>query len=125
MHKTIKELENYLVLANYSKAICSAYVSATTNFYKWCIVNKNQPNFYKSQAHRLYLVARSKKGLAWKRSMEIILQRRVRHQTWNDKHAPYLGTESGKLYIGEDIGDLYVNKSCGYIVMGKHSMYLP
>ncbi|MFT4665028.1 MAG: hypothetical protein ACI9XB_001981 [Gammaproteobacteria bacterium] len=65
MHKTIKELENYLVLANYSKAICSAYVSATTNFYKWCIVNKNQPNFYKSQAHRLYLVARSKKGLAW------------------------------------------------------------
>ncbi|MFT4665815.1 MAG: hypothetical protein ACI9VN_002455 [Patescibacteria group bacterium] len=65
MHKAIKELENYLVLANYSKATGSAYVSATTNFYKWCIANKNQPNFDKLQAHRLYLVARSKKGLAW------------------------------------------------------------
>ena len=65
MHKTIKELENYMVLANYSRATRKSYVSAAQNFYKWCLQHQNDPDFDKSQAHRMYLIARSKTGLAW------------------------------------------------------------
>jgi len=65
MHKSIKELENYLVLSNYSSATRKSYVSAVTNFYKWCVQHQHDPDFDKANAHRAYLVARSKSGVAW------------------------------------------------------------
>ena len=65
MQKVIRELENFLVLSNYSLATRKSYVSAAKNFYKRCLKNVNNPDFDKSQAHRLCLVERLEKGLAW------------------------------------------------------------
>ena len=65
MHKTIKELEDYMVLANYSSATRKSYLSAVRNFYKWCLKQRHNPDFEKSNAHRAYLVMRSKSGVAW------------------------------------------------------------
>ena len=93
MHKTIKELEDYLVMANYSLSTRKSYVSAANNFYKWCLKNVNDPDFDKSQAHRLYLVERSKKGLAWQTvngdySAIRMLYTKVLGRQWDMKKTP-------------------------------------
>lgn len=54
-----------MVLANYSSATRKSYVSAASNFFKWCVQHQQDPDFDKTNAHRLYLVARSKSGVAW------------------------------------------------------------
>lgn len=93
MHKTIKELENYMVLANYSTATRKSYVSAAKNFYKWCVQHQNDPDYDKSQAHRMYLVARSKTGLAWQTingdySAIRMLYTKVLGRDWDMKKTP-------------------------------------
>ena len=54
-----------MVLANYSSATRKSYLSAVNNFYKWCLKQRGNPDFDKSNAHRAYLVMRSKSGVAW------------------------------------------------------------
>ena len=93
MQKTIRELENFMVLSNYSLATRKSYVSATKNFYKWCLKNVNNPDFDKTQAHRLYLVERSKKGLAWQTvngdySAIRMLYTKVLNREWDIKKTP-------------------------------------
>ena len=74
MQKTIKKLDDFLVLENYSQATRKSYVDAARNFYKWCMQHINDPDFDKPNAHRMYLIERSKKDLPGKRSMVIILR---------------------------------------------------
>ena len=65
MQKIIKELDDFLVLGNYSQATRKSYGGAANNFYKWCLQHTNDPDCDKVNAHRMYLIERSKKGLAW------------------------------------------------------------
>lgn len=93
MEKVIKELENYLVLSSYSLATRKSYLSAATNFYKWCLKNSKHPDFDKANAHRLYLVARAKKGLAWQTvngdySAIRMLYTKVLGREWDMKKTP-------------------------------------
>ena len=65
MQKTIKQLDDFMVLSNYSQATRKSYVSAVKNFYKWCMAHMNDADFDKPNAHRMYLIERSKSGVAW------------------------------------------------------------
>jgi site-specific recombinase XerD len=126
MQKTIKELENYLVLVNYSKATRSAYIRATTSFYKWCIVNKNQPDFDKSQAHRFYLVARSKKGLAWQtvnggHSAIKMLYTKVLNLEWDVKKTPR--PRKGK-YLPTVLSQDQIKRLVDHGMMFKHQFFM-
>jgi len=126
MQKTIKELENYLVLSNYSKATRKSYVSAATNFYKWCILNRDQPGFDKAQAHRLYLVARSKKGLAWQTvngdySAIRMLYTKVLNREWDMKKTPRPRREK---YLPTILSQEQIKKLIDGGTMLKHQTFM-
>ena len=93
MQKTIKKLDDFLVLGNYSQATRKSYVGAVRNFYKWCMLHVNDPDFDKPNAHRMYLIERSKKGLAWQTingdySAIKMLYTKVLGREWDMKKTP-------------------------------------
>jgi len=45
MKKILQELEDYMVLKNYSLATRKAYLNAAKNFYLWCEAQQDNPVF--------------------------------------------------------------------------------
>ena len=126
MHKTIKELEDYLVMANYSLSTRKSYVSAANNFYKWCLKNVNDPDFDKSQAHRLYLVERSKKGLAWQTvngdySAIRMLYTKVLGRQWDMKTTPRPRKEK---YLPTILSQEQIKQMIDHGTMFKHQFFI-
>ena len=60
MKKLLQQLEDHMVLKNYSHATRKAYINAAKNFYLWCETQQDIPEFDKENAHRRYLVHRHK-----------------------------------------------------------------
>ena len=126
MHKTIRELENYMVLANYSTATRKSYVSAAKNFFKWCVRHQNDPDFDKSQAHRMYLVARSKKGLAWQTvngdySAIRMLYTKVLEREWDMKKTPRPRKEK---YLPTILSQEQIKQLIDHGTMFKHQFFM-
>lgn len=65
MKELILQLEEYMILKNFSKSTIKCYMSAVRNFFIWCKKESMKPGYDKSNAHRKYLVDRHRVGKAW------------------------------------------------------------
>ena len=126
MHKIIKELDDYLVLSNYSLATRKSYVSAASNFYNWCLKQASDPDFDKANAHRMYLVARSKSGLAWQTingdySAIRMLYTKVLARQWDMKKIPRPRKEK---YLSTVLSQDQIKHLIEHASMFKHQFFM-
>lgn len=125
MKKILQELEDYMVLKNYSLATRKAYLNAAKNFYLWCEAQQDNPVFDKENAHRQYLVHRHKSGLAWQTvngdySAIRMLYTKILNRPWDEKKLPRPRKEKSLPLV---ISQQDISKLIDHAAIFKHQIF--
>lgn len=125
MKKILQQLEDYMVLKNYSLATRKAYLNAAKNFYLWCVSQQDSPVFDKQNAHRQYLVHRHKSGLAWQTvngdySAIRMLYTKILNRSWDEKKLPRPRKEKSLPLV---ISQQDISKLIDHAAIFKHQMF--
>jgi len=125
MKKILQQLEDYMILKNYSQSTLKCYLSAVRNFYLWCEMKKDDSDFSKENAHRQYLVHRYKKGLAWQTvngdySAIRMLYTKILNRKWEEKKTPRPRKENALPLV---ISQQDISKLIDNAAIFKHQMF--